>query len=298
MEGRSILITGASGFTGRHFIEAANRQGYRCIAVAQERGSEVGDADENLVADLLDCEALDSVIKQTKPDFIVHLAAIAFPAHDDISELYQVNQLGTLNLLEAARKNSNGIERVLIASSANVYGNTLDLPITEATAAAPVNHYGTSKLAMEYVAQLYTDVPMIITRPFNYTGCGQSPNFLIPKIVSAYKANQRVIELGNLDVSRDFSDVRDLVRAYLLLLEVGDTGIAYNICSGVPTSLLAIIEILNSIAGYELRVSVNPEFVRSDEIKTLYGSPALLESTIGSYREYTLTDTLKWMLGF
>ena len=296
MNGATLLITGAAGFTGRHLIAAANEKGYRCIAVAQHQGQHAHGAHDTLVADLLDPKALEQTIQEAKPDYIVHLAAISFVAHGNTSEIYQVNQLGTINLLDAVKECTPNVKKILIASSANIYGNATNLPITEATPPAPVNHYGMSKVTMELAAQLYADLPIVMSRPFNYTGCGQSPNFLIPKIVEAFKAGNKGIELGNLDVSRDFSDVRDVVAAYLRLLETENTAPAYNICSGTPTSLLAVIEMLNDLAGYEIQVSVNPDFVRSDEIKTLYGSPALLESAIGNYREFNLPDTLAWML--
>ena len=296
MTNATLLITGAAGFTGRHLIAAANAKGYRCIAVAQHEGQDAHGAHNTLVADLLDPEALERTIKKAKPDYIVHLAAISFVAHGNTSEIYQVNQLGTINLLDAVQKSAPGIKKILIASSANIYGNATELPITEATPPAPVNHYGMSKVTMELATKLYANLPIVMSRPFNYTGCGQSPNFLIPKIVNAFKAGKKNIKLGNLDVSRDFSDVRDVVTAYLRLLETQSTAPAYNICSGTPTSLLTVIQMLNELAGYEIRVSVNPDFVRNDEIKSLYGSPALLGSTIGNYRQYALNDTLEWML--
>ncbi|MHC8604055.1 GDP-mannose 4,6-dehydratase [Arenicellales bacterium IMCC58067] len=296
MANATLLITGVTGFTGRHLIAAANQKGYRCIALAQHESQAVSGAHDTLVADLLDPAALEQAILKVKPDFIVHLAAISFVAHGNMAEIYQVNQLGTINLLDAIRKSVPDIKKILIASSANIYGNATDLPITEATPPEPVNHYGMSKVTMEIATQLYADLPIVMTRPFNYTGCGQSPKFLIPKIVNAFRAGKREIELGNLDVSRDFSDVRDVVAAYLRLLETENTAPAYNICSGTATSLLSVIETLNGLAGYEIKVSINPDFVRSDEIKTLYGSPALLETVIGNYRKFTLTATLAWML--
>jgi len=296
MTNATLLITGAAGFTGRYLIAAANQKGYRCIGLAQQEGPIVPGAYDTLVADLLEPAALEQAILEVKPDFIMHLAAISFVAHGNTAEIYQVNQLGTINLLDAIRKSVPDIKKILIASSANIYGNTTELPITEATPPAPVNHYGMSKATMEMATKLYADLPIVMTRPFNYTGCGQSPNFLIPKIANAFRTGKREIELGNLDVSRDFSDVRDMVEAYLRLLETHATALAYNICSGTATSLLSVIETLNSLAGYEIKVAINPDFVRSDEIKTLYGSPALLEAAVGNYRKFTLPDTLAWML--
>ena len=296
MADATLLITGAGGFTGRHLIAAASQKSYRCIAMVQHEGPEATTACDTLIADLLDPASLEHAILEVKPDYIVHLAAISFVAHGSTAEIYQVNQLGTINLLDAIRKSAPDIKKVLIASSANIYGNTTALPITESVPSAPVNHYGMSKVTMELATRLYKDLPIVLSRPFNYTGCGQSSNFLIPKIVNAFKTGKRAIELGNLDVSRDFSDVRDVVAAYLRLLETDIASPAYNICSGTATSLLSVIETLNDLAGYDIQVSINPDFIRSDEIKTLYGSPALLEAAIGNYRKYALTDTLAWML--
>jgi nucleoside-diphosphate-sugar epimerase len=295
MSGTTLLITGAAGFTGRHLIAAANQKGYRCIAMAQHQGPKIPDAYDTLIADLLDPASLEQAIVSVKPDYVAHLAAISFVAHGSAAEIYQVNQLGTINLLDAIRKSAPEIAKVIIASSANIYGNTTNLPITESVPPAPVNHYGMSKVTMEMAAQLYSDLPIVLTRPFNYTGCGQNPNFIIPKIVNAFKAGKREIELGNLNVSRDFSDVRDVVAAYMRLLETDTTALAFNICSGKATSLLSVIETLNDLAGYEIKVCVNQDFVRSDEIKMLYGSAELLESEIGCYREHTFDSTLKWM---
>lgn len=297
MQKPKLLITGASGFTGRYLVSAAGNQGYQCFSMAQSVEHAHASEGETVVADLSSPQQVQQLIQKIKPDFIVHLAAISFVAHDDAAEIYKVNQLGTINLLEAVQKCCPQVEKILIASSANIYGNAATLPITEETPPSPINHYGVSKAAMEMATSLYGELPVVICRPFNYTGRGQSSNFLLPKIVGAYRARKLRIELGNLDVSRDFSDVRDVVAAYLRLLQSGNRMSTYNICSGTPTSLLAIIELLNGISGYEIEVSTNPMFARSEEIKTLYGSPALLESDIGPYRKYSLHDTLTWMLG-
>jgi GDP-6-deoxy-D-talose 4-dehydrogenase len=297
MNGKSILVTGASGFTGQYFLSAANNAGYRCIAITRQKGFLVPGAHDTLVADIQKADALGLAIKNASPDYIVHLAAISFAAHGNTSEIYQVNQIGTINLLDAIRRYAPNLDKVIVSSSAHIYGNATDLPITEASPRMPVSHYGTSKYAMELVSQMYSDLPIIITRPFNYTGKGQNPSFLIPKMVAAFIAKQKQIELGNLGVSRDFSDVRDVATAYLRLLETNVSASIYNICSGTSSSLLSIVNVLNSLAGYEIDVAFNPKFARSDEIITLCGSPSLLESAIGDYRKYKLADSLAWMLG-
>ena len=237
MSGKTILITGASGFTGRHFILAAKKRGYRCVALCHNPSEVVPDADGCAVADLLDVSSLNNTISRVKPGLVLHLAAVSFVVHENVAEIYQVNLIGTLNLINALASESGNLQRILVASSANIYGNVTNLPITETIVPQPVNHYAISKYAMEMPAAQFTDLPMVLARPFNYTGTGQHESFLIPKIVSAYKRAQPEIQLGNLDVSRDFSDVRDVVDAYLKLLELPAPAPVYNICSGISTLL-------------------------------------------------------------
>jgi GDP-6-deoxy-D-talose 4-dehydrogenase len=295
MNGKSILITGASGFTGRHLISAARSEGYHCVALCRTLADIVPDADECVTADILDASAIEGVICNVQPHFVVHLAAISFVAHKSVSNIYQVNLVGALNLLDAISARAKRVEKVLIASSANVYGNAQTLPIIEDCTPQPVNHYGLSKFAMERASALYRDMPLTIVRPFNYTGLGQDDCFLIPKIVNAYKRKDATISLGNLNVSRDFSDVRDVVRAYLKLLGLETHRNIYNICSGTSHSLLSIIDRLNEMSEYEIVVESEPSLKRNEEIEELYGSCQLLEASIGQYRKYDLLDTLRWM---
>lgn len=296
MNGKTILVTGASGFTGQYFIAAARKAGYRCVALCHRDNDSAPGASEIVSANLLDKSALNNAIESTKPDYVLHLAAVAFVAHEDVSEIYQTNLLGTLNLLNAVAQKAPHIKRIIVASSANIYGNTTSLPISESNSPAPANHYGVSKYAMEMAASMYVDLPLVLVRPFNYTGVGQSDNFLIPKIVNAYRRKSSSIELGNLDVARDFSDVRDVASAYLQLMNAPHTEAVYNICSGTPTSLDTVITSLNRITGYQIEVRSNPKFVRADEIKTLYGSSQRLEGTIGDFRQFSFDETLAWML--
>jgi nucleoside-diphosphate-sugar epimerase len=149
---------------------------------------------------------------------------------------------------------------------------------------------------MEYLARLWLDrLPIVIARPFNYTGAGQSLDFLLPKIVSHFQAGAKVIELGNTDVARDFSDVRNVATAYRRLLEVSPAGEVFNICSGVAYRLDEVLKMMARIAGYEIEVRVNPAFVRANEIKQLLGSPGKLERTIGPLPVIPLEETLRWM---
>jgi nucleoside-diphosphate-sugar epimerase len=163
---------------------------------------------------------------------------------------------------------------------------------------APANDYGVTKAAAELVAALYkARLPLIIVRPFNYTGRGQAEHFLIPKIVAHARRRDPLIELGSLDVERDFSDVRTVVDAYVRLLETpAAIGGTFNICSGRAVSIRQILDIVERLSGHRLEVRVNPAFVRHDELKTLRGSAARLEQLIGALAAQPLEDTLRWML--
>lgn len=284
------LITGIHGFTGRYMEEELRTAGYTVTGVVHQASDWV------FCCDLLDRTALAEVVAQIKPDVVIHLAGIAFVAHGDAEAIYRTNVVGTRNLLEALGNASHKPRKIILASSANVYGNTESSALNETCLPAPANDYAVSKLAMEYMARLWMDkLPIIIARPFNYTGVGQSEKFLIPKIVAHYARRADVLELGNLDVWRDFSDVRDLVVYYRMLLEFGVAGETYNLCSGKAWSLREVLATMTNIAGYALPVIVNPEFVRASEVKQLIGSRAKLEALLGHSSHFELTDTLRWM---
>lgn len=281
-----ILLTGAEGFTGRHFTERALAEGNSVIA---------------LQSDLTDSDALRQEVSEASPDAVVHLAAISFVGHADEKAFYGVNVVGTTNLLDALTKLPTPPHRVLLASSANIYGNTAHSPISETQPAAPVNHYATSKLAMECMARTYEDrLNLIITRPFNYTGPGQDVNFLIPKLAMHFAARAPSIALGNLHVEREFNDVRMVCNAYLFLLAYGEPGGIYNVCSGQPYELQHVIDSFTQITGYKMEVSVNPAFVRGNEVHRLCGNPAKLNALLTRYgaklEAPTLEETLRRML--
>lgn len=286
----TALVTGASGFTGRYLIQALKVRGFKVVGF----GSGTTDADVTLACDLTDKAAVIAAVGQAQPDWVIHLAALAFVGHADQEAFYRVNLFGTLNLLEALGALECQPQRVLIASSANIYGTPGIEVIDESVCPAPVNHYACSKLAMEHmVATWYDRLPIVVTRPFNYTGPGQDERFLIPKIVGHFARGKRVIELGNLDVSRDFSDVRDLAQAYLGLLDGKHRSSPVNVCSGKATALRTIIELMEGIAGYPIEVRVNPAFVRANEIPTLRGSDVRLREIVGDRALISLEQTLE-----
>jgi nucleoside-diphosphate-sugar epimerase len=267
--------------------------GYEVIGLVHDSESAAPDV---VRANLLDRSAVRSAVELAAPDVVVHLAAISFVAHGDVDEIYRVNIVGTRNLLEALASVAQVPRMVVLASSANVYGNAQESPITEDTPPAPANDYAVSKLAMEQMARLWMDrLPIAITRPFNYTGVGQAEQFLIPKIVAHFRRGAREIELGNTQVWRDFSDVRDVARAYAAVVEKKPVGQTLNICSGAAHSLAEVLEMMAEIAGYRIRVNVNPAFVRSNEVARLVGSNARLAKLAGVHSLRPLPETLEWM---
>lgn len=287
------LVTGLGGFTGRYLARELEAVGYRVFGTAH--GNETLGADMFAV-DLCDREELQRVVAEVRPDVVAHLAAISFVAHGDVEAIYRVNVVGTRNLLEALSAQGERPRAVLLASSANIYGNANVEVIDESVAASPANDYAVSKLAMEYMARLWMDsLPIVITRPFNYTGVGQGAQFLLPKIVGYFKRGERVIELGNIDVERDFSDVRMVADAYGKLLQKVPVGEIFNVCSGNACSLKNVLAMMAEIAGYEIEVKVNPAFVRANDVKRLQGNPAKLNQAVGSLGTYPLMETLRWM---
>lgn len=292
-EGRRALITGLRGFTGYYMAQELTAAGYRVYGTVMP-GEELG-PDIHAV-DLCDREAVARMVDEVQPDVVAHLAGIAFVAHTNSELIYRVNVVGTRNLLEALAEGKHRPTSVLLASSANIYGNASVPVIDENVPPAPANDYAVSKLAMEYMARLWMDkLPITIARPFNYTGIGQAENFLLPKIVSHFRRSEKRIELGNLAIARDFSDVRMVARAYRRLLAVAPAGEAFNVCSGSSHSLANLIDMMSEIAGYHIDVHVNPAFVRANDVLTLSGSNSKLTAVIGQLDPTPLSETLRWM---
>jgi GDP-6-deoxy-D-talose 4-dehydrogenase len=292
------LVTGAAGFTGRYVAHALAERGHEVHGLVHMHEPELADVAHAHEADLADLDAVRKIVDEVRPDHVVHLAAIAFVAHGDIEQMYRTNVVGTRQLLEALAASPATPSSVLIASSANIYGNAREGVLDETVPAAPANDYGVSKVATEYVAKLYASrLPITVLRPFNYTGRGQSVDFLLPKIVAHARSRAPVIELGNLDVARDFSDVRTVAAAYAkLLTEPAAIGETFNICSGRAVSLREVVEMVSELSGHQLEVTVNPAFVRANEVQSLCGSPDKLEKVIGPLDSIPLRQTLDWML--
>lgn len=286
------------GFTGKHVVDYVGGGEFEFFGIGQSEAPELRGRTTQYVADLYDLARVKAIVRDIKPDLVIHLAGTAFVARNDVEAFYKTNLVGSRNLLEALDSLDHAPRGILLASSANIYGNRCTGEISEQVKADPANEYGVSKLAMELVARIMSkSLPIIITRPFNYTGIGQSIDFLIPKIVDHLRRGAKRIKLGSLDVARDFSDVRDVARAYMeLLLNPKAIGQTVNICSGRAYKLREVMSIAQKLAGRSLEVQTDPALVRSHEIDALWGNREKLSRLTEGHPFRPLSDTISWML--
>jgi len=284
------LITGAEGFVGKHLTAHLVACGDTVIGVDRETGP-----------DLLDPSGLDALLAETTPDVVYHLAGWS-----DIGAswkhprtAFEVNATGTLNLLQACV--TNGRPRVLAVSSADVYGTVTpdELPLTENSPFRPVTPYAASKIAADQLALqawLGFELEVIRVRAFNHLGPGQSTNFVAPAIADRIARNEREqrgdVAVGDLTPRRDITDVRDVVRAYRLLMEQGAAGEAYNVCTGRDHSIADIADMLISMASLPMRLVADPDLLRPVEIPVLRGDPSKLQAATGWSPEIDLRDTV------
>ena len=288
-----VLITGLQGFTGRHMAAELEQNGYEVWGI----GNSHPDEPRTLQADLTDTASLIAAVQKIQPQYVIHLAGIAFVGHGQPQSFYDINLVGTRNLLEALAPTADNLKCVLLASSAHVYGNRDSGLLNESTPPSPPNDYAVSKLGMEYMAKLWLPrIPILIARPFNYTGIGQSESFLIPKIISHFIQKKETIELGNLDVWREFNDVRDIVHAYRRLIEIAPIGQIVNVCSSNLSSLRDALTLASELTHHSIKVSVNPAFVRKNEVLKLGGDATLLKTFVPDWQPRPLKKTLAWMI--
>src|SRR5471030_2797724 len=293
---RRALITGLSGFTGRHMAARLLDEGYDVWGTTSPASEPDVPGTTGVPVNLLDLDAVRACVSDAQPDVVVHLAGLAHVTGNAPTQSYLVNIMGSRNLLDALSQLDKKPRAVLMASTSNVYGNTNVENIDENVPLNPGNDYAVSKLAMENMARLWLDrLPVFFTRPFNYTGVGQSEDFLLPKIVNHHARHEARMSLGNMDVSRDFSDVRVVVEVYTRLLEIAPAGEAFNTCSGTGHSLGEILTMMQRIAGYKIEISVDPRFMRHNEIAKLVGSNAKLQRAIGPVPITPIYDTLEWV---
>jgi nucleoside-diphosphate-sugar epimerase len=288
---KKVFITGINGFTGIYLSKYFADKDYDVFGLSNYEESENSNI---FICNLLEKDKLCAIIKEIQPSIVIHLAAISFVGHENSNEMYDVNVIGTQNLLEAIKNEAkNSIKKIIIASSATVYGNQLESVLSETLCPNPINHYGISKLAMEFVTRTYFEtLPIIITRPFNYTAPEQNINFVIPKIAKAFKEKASILELGNIDVYREYNSIEFICECYYKLAISNFTSEILNLCSGKTHSLNEIIKICTEISKHSLEIKINPNFVRSNEIYKLSGSPEKLNGMINLSIDYSIEDTL------
>ena len=281
---QKVWLIGASGFTGEYLVSALNKKGYS--------------VDQSTV-DITDLQQVDTAMQQIQPNYIINLAAISFVPDGENESIYAVNTFGPQNILTACLNLSERPKKIILVSSANVYGIQEIEQLDEEAQPNPVNHYGCSKWSMEQIAKTYSDrLDITVTRPFNYTGHGQHVKFLVPKIVEHFKSKADVIKLGNIDVWRDFSDVRWVAAVYAELLTAPkqDDLTVINVCSGRLLSIRNIIETLQRLTQHTIRVETDQEFVRNADIKKQCGNNKELFKMLPNLPEpIEFKQTLQWM---
>lgn len=288
-----VVVTGIGGFTGPYVRAALEESGYEVHGLSHRDHGRP----EDQSIDLLDAEAVNGYFKRLVPDYVVHLAGISFVAHERAADQYMTNLLATVNLVESILGQGRPVKKVILASSSNVYGRPARLPVDESASPAPLSDYAISKYAMELMAQRRFDrLPILIVRPFNYTGIGQSANFVLPKLVKHFREKRAELELGNTAVVREFMDVRDVARIYVQLLASDVARDVVNVCCGVGHRLGSVVEKLIRLSGHQPQIRSNKALFRANEIDELVGSPDKLVARCGRISFHSIEETLSWML--
>jgi GDP-4-dehydro-6-deoxy-D-mannose reductase len=284
------LITGSAGFVGRHLA-----------AHLHTKGDEVTGFDRESGVDILDHAAVERFVADARPDAVYHLAGQSDvgASWDTPVETFRANAEGTLALLEACRHHD--VHRVLVISSADVYGHVADsdLPLPETAPLRPVSPYAASKVAADFLglqAWLGHGLPVVRVRAFNHLGPGQSERFVAPAIAARIARNEvdgtDAIPVGNLEPRRDLTDVRDVVRAYRLLVERAQPGAAYNVCSGDDVPVGELAERLVAMAAGRMRLVVDPALQRPVDNPVLRGDNRRIRAETGWEPTISLDQTL------
>jgi len=299
-----VLVTGATGFVGGHLVSLLRRTHHEIYGTYLEQRKPFTAEAKLLYCDLRSPADTKAAVKQARPERIYHLAGRSSvqESFKDPRLVYETNFVGTLNLLESVREHAPKA-RVLLVGSGQSYGAVPadHLPVKEAEPFRPQNPYAASKAAADILGyQFFSSYGLYVirTRPFNHTGPGQSAEYVCSNFARQFAAiglglQKPKIEVGDLAVQRDFSDVRDVVRAYQLMLESGTPGNAYNVGSGKLTSIRTIVHFLASFCPVKTRISVMKERLRPGQTPKLYGSIRQLRNQTGWKPDYGLNDTLK-----
>jgi GDP-4-dehydro-6-deoxy-D-mannose reductase len=294
------FVTGGNGFVGSHLVRVLRERGDSAIVAGRAHdGSEV-----DVELDLSDAENLRRALDASAPDVVFHLAAQAFVPDSvrDPLATYDTNILGTARLYEALRAATGILPRVVLASSAEVYGarERSEYPLREDLAVRPATPYAASKAAAEAIAiaswRSY-GVPTVVARAFNHIGPGQDARFAVPafagQLAAVAAGGPPVMRVGNLAAYRDFLDVRDVALAYVALAERGEPGEAYNVCSGRPVTMQEVLRRLILIAHVAVEVREDAARMRPSDLPLSYGDPAKLQAATGWSPRYALDQSLR-----
>jgi len=289
-----VLITGITGFTGKYLKEYLSERGFEVYGLTNN----LEEQDENtFFSDITNKEHLQKTVLQIAPNYVIHLAAISFVGHPNDLDFYRVNVLGTQNLILSCIQLPKKPNKIILVSSATVYGNQSTDTLDETLIPHPSNHYGISKLAMEHMAANFMkDLPIIIVRPFNYTAPGQDSVFVIPKIAEVFQNRKEVLELGNIDVYREYNSIEFICEVYYKLLISQFASETVNVCSNQAHSLREIISLFQLFSNHNPEIKINPKFVRSNEIIRLTGSDVKLKRLIQTETTNSIESVVKSFL--
>lgn len=296
-----ILVTGAGGFVGNHLCPLLSSNGHEVLALDHSNKLKSKEI-KSVGGDITDYDTILKIFNEFKPEAVYHLAGLAFIplCEKDFQKTLDVNVMGTYNLLKASEK-TQLLKKFILISTANVYGivKEEDLPLTEDSPVVPNNNYAVSKLMAEEAVRKYErthNIPCIIFRAFNHIGPGQAKEYVIPSFayqISEIKKSEssETLKVGNLAAKRDFTDVRDIVDAYLLALEKGQG--VYNLCSNNEISIEEIVNKLIKISGTGVDTEVDPERLRPNDLPVLKGDNSKVMKELGWNPKYSLDQTLE-----
>lgn len=301
---KKYLITGANGFVGRYFREyLKEHESDAIIYGADISPSCISDNIEYISIDLNDRFAVYKMLEQVKPNYIVHLAAMSSVAQSwqDPAKCFINNTSVFLNIADGVRELDIKC-RILSVGSSEEYG-IYDEPMKENFVLHPKSPYSVARLSQEYLSKLYVDyfkLDIVMTRSFNHIGPRQNPKFVIPsfiqQLVRISQGEQTEIHVGNIDVIRDFLDVRDVVDAYYKILKFSNNREVYNVCSGKGTKLRDIIDIVSEDLNIQPNIIIDKDKVRPNEIMSVIGDNTKLKTNLGWIPKYSLNATLKDMI--
>lgn len=295
---KKILITGIDGFFGRHLQRELELRKQSYLGIVLKQYSEPG-KEKQIEADITNYSTVLQIIKEYQPDVIIHLAAIASVTYNNTPELYRVNVCGAENILLAARQVCKRGSRMIMISSAGVYGIQKEQFLSEQLKFNPVNHYSYTKMVMEIICRQYADYFDIkIVRPFTVVGKGQSSSFFVSKLVNSFVERKPEIELGNIESVRDYTDVElcACTLAELACREYVEENVL-NICTGVETTGNDVIEMLKQLTGFEPKIHISSKYIRENEIWRLVGDNRGLKKFLGQkYRYKNIMQILEEML--